>query len=174
MKCRKRLGGHAQVLPFTFTFADGWNMQAVTAHRASFAWSTRFKSAGGRDIGSSSFVVVRRKGSLLQTEAVSIRFESVALVLCFATAVFRSDGRSGRGGTTRSSSLKVFEVHTIALTMTRDKGAMKHSGYCFNHVRDPEIRNPSERHKRSHSDDTRGLAKVPLVPLLINPRVFVL
>ena len=58
-KRKRSRSSHAQVLPLTLTFADGWNMQAVTAHTTSFAWSRRFKSAGGRDIVGSLFVEKR-------------------------------------------------------------------------------------------------------------------
>ena len=80
---------HAQVLPLTLTFADGWNMHVVTAHNASFAWSTRFKRVGGRDMIPSLFEG-RERVVLPPAGAVSICF----LVQC-SRAVLRGFGRPG-------------------------------------------------------------------------------
>ena len=58
-------------------------MQAVRAHNASFAWSTRFKSAGGRDIFPLSF---EEKGALVfcrnRERRRFVRVFAV-LILCF-------------------------------------------------------------------------------------------
>lgn len=70
-------------------------MQAVTTQNASFAWSRRFKRAGGIDIVLSLLNVEGGRGLtvLWKTEAVSIRFVSVHL--CCASR-FRSLGRLGQ------------------------------------------------------------------------------
>ena len=82
---------HVQVLPLTLTFADGWNMHVVTAHNASFAWSTRFKRVGGRDMVPSLFEGEERL-VLPPAEAVSICF---LLRFRCTRAVLRGFGRSG-------------------------------------------------------------------------------
>ena len=61
-------------------------MQAVRAHNASFAWSTRFKSAGGRDIIPLLF---EEKGALVfYRNRERRRFVRVfaVLILCFTAA----------------------------------------------------------------------------------------
>ena len=60
-------------------------MQAVRAHNASFVWSTRFKSAGGRDIGPSLFEEKRALFVFVATgSGVGVRlYVSGVLILCF-------------------------------------------------------------------------------------------
>ena len=98
-----RVGGYAHVLPLTLTIADGWNIQAVTAHNASFAWSKRFNRAGGRDIGLLS--LGRKKYSLFCTQRKQWHGHGSPVRLTSDAATVRGSHCSGARTSTSASLL---------------------------------------------------------------------
>jgi hypothetical protein len=71
-------------------------MQAVRAHNTSFAWSTRFNSAGGRDIVPSLF---EEKSALFVFVATGsgVGYVSGVAILCFTVQVAQAP-RTAFGG----------------------------------------------------------------------------
>ena len=93
-------------------------MQAVKTHSASFAWSTRFKSIGGRDIVPSSFEVERALRNRKQCRSVYVS-------VCLSCALLFGFGHPG----VSHCSAAISGVHSASHMHSCEHESVKYISY---------------------------------------------